>query len=358
MINQGNFTNCVDDNHASNPCGYASHSENNTGRNHTISVIMPVYNAEEHLSFALDDIFKQTMYNFELICVDDGSDDRSLEILKLYSEAHSNMIVMKQNNQSAGAARNRGMYEASGDYLLFLDSDDRFEPDLLELMISKALETNSDIVICKADEFHNQTGQRSAAPWTLRTNLINDDTFRPEDCSEFLFQLTIPNPWNKLFKKSFIKEYQIEFQHIPRTNDAFFVYSAMFQAETISIVPKVLIHYRTGNPKSLQRTNYKSIISFYDAYLGLKQALIENNEYELYRQSFADRALRACIYHVKGVHTPFSIILIITSLKQYIFEGLDIDFKDEKLYRDKNAFKHGKFIAENRTITYILRRSH
>lgn len=358
MINQDNHGELVGNDYAcssyeSNVC-----SRNHSRRNYSISVVMPVYNSEEHLSFALDDIFNQTVSDFELICVDDGSDDRSLEILKRYSEKHSNMIVIEQKNQSAGAARNRGMYVASGDYLLFLDSDDRFEPDLLEFMANKALETNSDIIICKADEFDNQTGQKSEAPWTLRADLISSDTFKPEDCSKFLFQLTIPTPWNKLFKKSFIEEHQIEFQDIPRTNDALFVYSAMFQAKTISIVCKVLIHYRKGNPKSLQRTNYKSITSFYDAYFGLKQTLIENEKYELYRQSFADRALRACIYHVKGMHTPFSIILIISSLKRYIFKGLDINFNDEKLYRDKNAFEHGKFISENQVITYILTRSH
>ena len=99
-----------------------------------ISIIMPVYNAEKYLCEALDSVRNQTLKEIEIICVDDGSTDRSVEILSEYQKKDSRIKVLHQTEPSAGAAlaRNLGLQEARGEYLSFLDADDLFEPDLLE----------------------------------------------------------------------------------------------------------------------------------------------------------------------------------------------------------------------------------
>ena len=96
-----------------------------------VSVIVPVYNAEDTIRNCLDDITGQTLRETEIICVDDGSSDASVSILEEYRRKDNRIKIIRQENQGAGAARNTGMKEAQGDYLCFLDSDDRFEPVML-----------------------------------------------------------------------------------------------------------------------------------------------------------------------------------------------------------------------------------
>ena len=113
-----------------------------------VSVIVPVYNVAEYLGQCLDTILLQTLQDIEVICVDDGSTDNSLNILNTYAMFDERLKVIHQENAGAGPARNRGIKEATGDFLIFLDGDDFFHPEMLEKMVVKAEEDNSDVVIC------------------------------------------------------------------------------------------------------------------------------------------------------------------------------------------------------------------
>ena len=114
-----------------------------------VTVVVAVYNSERYLRQTLDSILAQTLQEIEIICVDDGSVDSSLSILKKYACLDDRLIVLEQTEQSdgAGKARNLGLIHAHGQYLAFLDSDDFFEPDMLEKAYDKAIKTQSDIVI-------------------------------------------------------------------------------------------------------------------------------------------------------------------------------------------------------------------
>ena len=103
-----------------------------------VSVILPVYNASDYLHQCMDSIVGQTLKDIEIICVDDGSTDNSLDILKEYEQKDKRVKVIQQKNAGAGAARNNGLSIATGEYLSFLDSDDFFEPDMLEKAYEKA----------------------------------------------------------------------------------------------------------------------------------------------------------------------------------------------------------------------------
>ena len=105
-----------------------------------ISVIVPMYNAEIYLRQNLDSILNQTLKDIELICVDDGSTDSTLKILKEYQEKDSRIIIIQQKNQKAGIARNNGLKVAKGKYIIFLDADDFFKDTMLEeLFLQKIL---------------------------------------------------------------------------------------------------------------------------------------------------------------------------------------------------------------------------
>ena len=111
-----------------------------------ISVIIPVYNTEAHLNACLDGVLSQNIPNLEVICVDDGSTDRSLEVLREYAARDPRVVVLTQKNSFAGVARNHGLEVARGEYVAFLDSDDQFLPGALEGLYAQAKEHDLDVI--------------------------------------------------------------------------------------------------------------------------------------------------------------------------------------------------------------------
>ena len=100
-----------------------------------VSVIIPVYNIEAHLRQCLDSVVRQTLTDIEIICVDDGSTDTSFKILTEYAAEDNRFLILTQENAGPGVARNTGLEQARGEHLIFLDSDDWFEPEFLERML-------------------------------------------------------------------------------------------------------------------------------------------------------------------------------------------------------------------------------
>ena len=124
-----------------------------------ISVVVPVYNAEKYIKESLDSIVNQTLKEIEIICVNDGSTDSSLQILKQYATKDNRITILSQPNSRLGATRNAGITVAKGQYITFLDADDFFELNMLEKSYEKARLTNSDIVVWRAKEYNNVTKQ-------------------------------------------------------------------------------------------------------------------------------------------------------------------------------------------------------
>lgn len=118
-----------------------------------ISVIVPVYNCEDYLEESLGSILNQTFNDIEIICIDDGSTDDSLRILRKMASSDSRIEVFAQENKGAGAVRNYGMTKALGDYVYFFDADDFLENDALEKAYENAKRNDSDIVFFKFDQY-------------------------------------------------------------------------------------------------------------------------------------------------------------------------------------------------------------
>ena len=113
-----------------------------------ISVIVPVYNVQDYVEECLKSIVKQTYKNLEIIIVNDGSTDNSMDIVRKFEKADSRIKVLEQANQGLSAARNAGIEAATGDYISFVDSDDYIHPRMLELLLKEALATNSEVTAC------------------------------------------------------------------------------------------------------------------------------------------------------------------------------------------------------------------
>ena len=145
-----------------------------------ISIIVPIYNAKEHLDKCVESILEQTEKNLEIILVDDGSKDNSFEICKKYEKIDQRVKVIHQENAGVSVARNHGIEIAEGEYIGFVDSDDWIEPVMYERLLKEAKETNADVVMCDATTVYSDGKIQADTITQLSKNqVLNKTDFTP-----------------------------------------------------------------------------------------------------------------------------------------------------------------------------------
>lgn len=238
-----------------------------------ISIIVPTFNVEKYINECLDTLLDQTYKNYEIIVVDDGSSDNTINILNEYKKNHSNIKLIQQENQFAGVARNNGMKYAQGKYLLFLDSDDFFELNMLEKIYNKAIESEADVVLFNGDYFNDNENKFMPEKNHIFIDLIpkNKDLFNKHD-TQNLFQIAKAATWNKFIKKELVIKNDIHFSETKTSNDVYFSYLVLTHSDKITYVYDQLLHYRVDNnslQNNLTSENINSLNVLYDTYLEL-----------------------------------------------------------------------------------------
>lgn len=241
-----------------------------------VSVIMPVYNGIANLSGTLNDVLNQSLKDIEVICVDDGSTDGSDKLLEQYAAKDKRLKVLHQKNQYAGVARNNGLKEASGKYVVFWDCDDNFEPDALKKMYITAESKGAEITVCDADEYSEDSGDYSLPHYIKYDFVPENEPFSRQDIGDRIFDFSGNVPWNKMYLKSYITDHELQFEATRQFNDMYFVMKAYYYAEKIATVPEVLIHYRIFAGSSLTDTASKDPLSMYNSYLRLQEEMRED----------------------------------------------------------------------------------
>lgn len=212
-----------------------------------VSVIIPVYNAAKYLRECLDSILNQTLRDIEVICVDDGSTDNSLTILSEYANKDSRVKIIQQKNQFAGVARNNGMRKARGEYLAFIDSDDFFELDGLENLYSLCIKYNLDFVKCSSFVFDNKTKENRKEDYFINANFPKDSRNKVVNFKETLDLVKVGDvPWNGLYKKEFLQQYDIQFPDLFAINDHSFFIHCLICASRVMVSDVYFAHYRVN----------------------------------------------------------------------------------------------------------------
>ena len=289
-----------------------------------VSVIMPIYNAAEFLREGLDSLLKQTLHEIEIICVNDGSKDQSLEILREYEKKDSRIKIIDQKNQGAGAARNNGMHVAQGEYLAFLDSDDFFEPNMLY----------------NADLFDHTEKKYKKCTWAFRKQYFPENepfAATDEDVRDNIFRMFNGWPWDKLYKREYIDRIGIEYQNLRTTNDMFFVFIALARAKKIVTVDKILIHQRVNVKTSLSRTREKSWDCFYIALLAMQKELKDRRLYDRMEKAFVNWALNFSLWQLNTMIGD-AYEKTYKLLKKEGFERLDITRHDRNYFYSKKEY--------------------
>lgn len=207
-----------------------------------VSIVMPVYNCEDYLKESLDSVLRQTLQEWELLCVDDGSADKSLEILKQYQSKDNRIRVYSQPNQGAGVARNLGLQHAQGEYIAFLDADDYYyDADALAEMYEACIRNNVDacgsvIKLLRNGVTAEDTGFKEARRESKENPIL--------DYSKFQFDYGY---YGFIFRTKKIRENGIVFPSYRRFQDPPFFVKAMHQIKQFSFLDKSLYCYRTPN---------------------------------------------------------------------------------------------------------------
>ena len=270
--------------------GFWGHSETfDTNKECKISIVMPCHNAEEHLPLVLLSINRQTFKDFEIIIIDDGSKDNSVNIIKDFCAKDSRFkLIELQENSGAGNARNIGIDNAKGEYIIFLDCDDLFSIRLLEKAYNAAKDFDVDIVFFKAGIYDNHIQKFLKEEWSClfeKDHYINK-IYTPEEVKDTIFQTSMGVPWNKLYKKSLIDNYGLRFQNLPKHNDTAFVLSSYAVAKNWVILKDILLIYRRYLNESITSNNDDTEELKEKILNEIKQFLISNGLFDKYQNSF------------------------------------------------------------------------
>ena len=218
-----------------------------------VSVIIPVHNAEAYLRECLDSVVNQTLKEIEVICIDDGSTDSSLSILKEYAQKDSRISVLQQENLHAGVARNAGIAVAQGEYIHFLDSDDWVDADTYEKLI--ALTTRHDVELLKFCSFsYDDQKKKVVSSYFTDMRALQDNDFEKSYSLNHDFKLLIrisDAPWSGIYSRQFLLKHNVRFDNLLCANDTSFFYRCLLHARKVYITKEKFVYYRINNISSL-----------------------------------------------------------------------------------------------------------
>ena len=210
-----------------------------------VSIIVPIYNAELYVSECIDSILKQTYTNFELLLINDGSTDNTSYICKKYNKDDNRIHYIEKKNEGVSIARNIGLKHASGDYVIFIDSDDIVKPNYLQLLIDK--KENDLVVSGFTAQYNNQI---------IRESKFLNSIIVLNHSNNLLDKVLIfGTPWAKLFKLEIIRRYNIQFNpKLSLHEDHLFYFEYIKYIQSISTIEDVMyIYINRSNGQSLSR---------------------------------------------------------------------------------------------------------
>lgn len=327
-----------------------------------VSVVLPVYNVENYLRDCLDSIVNQTLKDIEIICINDGSPDNSLEILREYEQKDDRITVIDQENGGHAVATNRGIELATGECLFSMDSDDVLELNALEASYNRLKEKDVDFVMFKAINY-NDTKDLYYESEVYSMNKIyakvGDEVFNYHDIGELMFEASV-TPWSKLYKREFIMENNIRYPEGLIFEDNVFFYHALLSAKRICFLNEFLFIRRWYSTSSTTNGDLRFLDSIPVMNL-IMEVFQDNNEFDNYKKNLLNNKISLNFMRYTKIKKEF---------KETYFEALKKDFtnilNNEELYEDflevisyrnRKIFEH-VIISENSIELETLRKAY
>ncbi|WP_298522452.1 glycosyltransferase [uncultured Methanobrevibacter sp.] len=293
-----------------------------------VSVVVPVYNVEEFLGECLDSIVNQTLDDIEIICVNDGSKDSSLDILNEYAQNDKRITVIDQENGGHAVATNRGMDVASGKYLFLMDSDDILDLRALEETYNLAEEKSVDFVIFQAINYYMDKDEYIEEENYSMNRLaehVGDSVFSYRDVKDFVFSISV-TPWSKLYNREFIEKNQIRFPEGLVFDDNVFFFDVLFAADRITFLKKHLFK-RRWYPTSSTRAGDLRFLNYIE---------ISNLIWDIFRKYEVFEEFKETLYTKKVSTVHYWYKNIREDYKQDFLDAMRKDY--EKIASNKDLF--------------------
>ena len=323
-----------------------------------ISIIVAAYNAQSYIDECLQSIEVQTYPNFEVIIVDDGSDDGTVQCAGKFAERDQRFRVIRNDHVNAGHARNTGIRAAAGEYLAFIDADDRLHDDYLEVLLRGCTEHDADICVCHSQSFDDVTGEVRDIDYAVKQELLPDkNPFHYTDACDTIFLMFNGWAWDKLFRTEMVRKHKLSFQSLRTTNDMYFVDMAYIYANRIYVTKETLIDHRENNRNALSKTREKSYRCFYDALLALRSKLLEEGVFEKVQRSYFQWAADFTAWNISTIRGA-SFRKLYELMHMEGIGRLGILELDESNYkgRHKDFYAFCRTVAEQDYDTYIAAR--
>ena len=246
-----------------------------------VSVLIPCYNVEKYLKQCLDSVVNQTLHDIEIICINDGSTDSTLDIIKSYAEHDNRIVIIDKKNEGYGKSMNRGLDAATGEYVGIVESDDWVEPDMFEKLYRIANTHSADLVKAEFVFFDNDTGIETPS-WGcgLAKKLFNSPIILT-DMAPHVIWSGHPSIWTCLYSRKMLNDNNIRFAEIPGAafQDMGFKPKTMMASKCFVYIPDIVLHYRKHANNSDKNNN--KVFAVCDVHDDLDKWFMENMPNEL-----------------------------------------------------------------------------
>jgi len=285
-----------------------------------VSVIIPVYNTEKYLKECLDSIVNQSLEDIEIICIDDGSTDNSLEILREYAENDSRFKIFSQENNGQGSARNYGLDVAKGEYIYFMDSDDFIELNTLSDCYNEANKNNLDFLMFQLinyDESKKSLYHDNDYDMPNVGDSVADNVFSYADLNHLIFQVAV-SPVNKLYSKKFLDDINVRFPEDVIFEDNVFFWNVFLNAKRI----KFLKHHYYIRRRHSSSTTGNAGIRFVDT------LEIHNRIFIIFKKFNIFDEFKKYLFNKKVVLANVRFNQVNDEVKSVFFNEMKNDFKE------------------------------
>ena len=328
-----------------------------------VSVVIPVYNVEDYLEDCLDSIVNQTLEDIEIICINDGSPDNSLEILNRYAEEDDRMIVISQENGGHAVATNRGMSMAKGEYLYLMDSDDIVKLNTLEDTYNIAKDKNLDFVIFKAINYNDPQDRYYETEVYSMANLkkvVGTNVFNYKDLPEnVLFNMSV-TPWSKLYNREFVERIGAKFPEGLVFEDNVFFWQVIFNAERIYFHDEFLFTRRWYSTSSTTAGD-KRFLDSIKVYNLIWEEFRKHGEFENHKKILYNRKVHIGNMRFNKIKPEFKNLYFDAwkkdALNLFADKELFMDFFDNLYYGNKKIFQQ-LLISDTGEEFQILRKTY
>ncbi|MBD5398044.1 glycosyltransferase [bacterium] len=320
-----------------------------------ISIIVPVYNVEKYLQRCLDSLVNQTLKDIEIICINDGSKDNSYKILKDYAKRDKRIKVFTQDNSGPAKARNVGLKNATGEFIMFCDSDDEYTEDMCKDMLSCIKKQNVDLVMCNTTLLNREEKEITSKYYFP----FSPGKYTVDDRIKIGINVYL---WNKIFKKSIIDSYNIKFPEGHKSDDNLFIYEYVMVSDNIYILDEKLYYHYDIENSIMDLYNSKKIklcdvLDKLDILINLYNFLQKYNIFVQNKKSFSYIFYTELFY--AWIHVPEEFKKEFLTRSSEVVQNIKINnflYNPSDLYKLKviEVINNNNYLAAEKLLDFLL----